>query len=54
MGVTEEFVAAAIERSEQTQRQYEKQLEAMKRKGALSKLDELAARALRDYKAGRH
>jgi alanyl-tRNA synthetase len=45
MGVNEENLAAAIERTEQTQRQMEKQLEAMKRKGALSKLDELAAQA---------
>jgi alanyl-tRNA synthetase len=34
-----------IERMEQTERQLEKQLEAMKRKGALSKLDDLAAQA---------
>ena len=40
MGVNEENLAAAIERTEQTQKQLEKQLEAMKRKGALSKLDE--------------
>ena len=45
MGVNEENLAAAIERTEQTQRQMEKQLEAMKRKGALSKLDDLAAQA---------
>jgi alanyl-tRNA synthetase len=45
MGVNEENLSAAIERTEQTQRQMEKQLEAMKRKGALSKLDELAAQA---------
>jgi alanyl-tRNA synthetase len=45
MGVNEENLAAAIERTDQTQRQMEKQLEAMKRKGALSKLDELAAQA---------
>ncbi len=45
MGVNEENLAAAIERTEQTQKQLEKQLEAMKRKGALSKLDELAAQA---------
>ncbi len=45
MGVNEENLATAIERTEQTQRQMEKQLEAMKRKGALSKLDELAAQA---------
>jgi alanyl-tRNA synthetase len=45
MGVNEENLAAAIERAEQTQKQLEKQLEAMKRKGALSKLDELASQA---------
>src|ERR1700692_3479035 len=45
MGVNEESLAAAIERTEQTLRQLEKQLEAMKRKGALSKLDDLAAQA---------
>ncbi len=45
MGVTEENLAAAIERAEQTQKQLEKQIEAMKRKGALSKLDHLAAQA---------
>ena len=45
MGVNEENLDAAIERTEQTLRQMEKQLEAMKRKGALSKLDELASQA---------
>jgi alanyl-tRNA synthetase len=45
LGVNEENVAAAVERAEQTQRQLEKQLEAMKRKGALSRLDELASQA---------
>jgi alanyl-tRNA synthetase len=45
MGVREENLDAAIERTEQTQRQLEKQLEAMKRKGALSKLDDLASHA---------
>jgi alanyl-tRNA synthetase len=45
MGVNEENLAAAIERTEQTLRQLEKQLEAMKRKGALSKLDQLASQA---------
>ena len=45
MGVNEDNLAAAIERAEQTQRQLEKQLEAMKRKGALSKLDDLVAQA---------
>jgi alanyl-tRNA synthetase len=43
MGVNEENLAAAIERSEQTQRQLEKQLEALKRKGALSNLGDLIA-----------
>jgi alanyl-tRNA synthetase len=42
-GVNEENLAAVIERTEQTQRQLEKQLETLKRKGALSKLDDLAA-----------
>jgi alanyl-tRNA synthetase len=45
MGVNEDNLAAAIERAAETQRQLEKQLEALKRKGALSKLDDLAARA---------
>jgi alanyl-tRNA synthetase len=45
LGVNEENLAAAIERAEQTQRQLEKQLETLKRKGALSKLDDLAANA---------
>ncbi len=45
LGVPEENLAAAIERTEQTQRQLEKQLETMKRKGALSKLDDLVAQA---------
>jgi alanyl-tRNA synthetase len=45
LGVNDENLAAAIERAEQTQRQLEKQLEALKRKGALSKLDDLAAQA---------
>ncbi len=45
LGVNEDNLAAAIERAEQAQRQLEKQLEGMKRKGALSKLDELAAQA---------
>ena len=45
MGVNEENLSAAIERTEQTQRQLEKQLEAMKRKGALSRLDDLASQA---------
>jgi len=45
LGVTEDNLAAAIERAEQTQRQLEKQLETVKRKGALSKLDDLVAQA---------
>ncbi|MGH9680868.1 MAG: alanine--tRNA ligase, partial [Candidatus Acidiferrales bacterium] len=45
LGVSEDHVATAIERSEQSLRQLEKQLETVKRKGALSKLDDLAARA---------
>jgi len=45
LAVNDENLAAAIERAEQTQRQLEKQLESMKRKGALSKVDDLAAQA---------
>jgi alanyl-tRNA synthetase len=45
MGVNEENLVAAIERTEQTQKLLEKQLEAMKRKGALSKLEELTSQA---------
>ena len=45
LGVGEENLAAAVERAEQTQRQLEKQLDSMKRKGALSKLDDLIAGA---------
>jgi alanyl-tRNA synthetase len=45
LGVNEENLAAAVERAEQTQRQLEKQLETLKRKGALSKLDDLVAQA---------
>jgi alanyl-tRNA synthetase len=45
MGVTDENLAAAIVRAEQTQKQLERQLESMKRKGALSKLDDLVAQA---------
>jgi alanyl-tRNA synthetase len=41
--VNEDNLAAAIERAEQTQRQLEKQLDSMKRKGAFSKLDDLIA-----------
>ena len=43
LGVNEDNLAAAIERAEQTQRQLEKQLDSMKRKGAFSKLDDLIA-----------
>jgi alanyl-tRNA synthetase len=45
LGVNEDNLAAAIERAEQAQRQLEKQLDAVKRKGALSKLDDLIAQA---------
>ena len=45
LGVSEDQLGGVIERMEQTERQLEKQLEAMKRKGALSKLDDLAAQA---------
>jgi len=45
MGVNEENLAASIERTEQMQKQLEKQLETMKRKGALSKLDDLITQA---------
>jgi alanyl-tRNA synthetase len=45
LGVNEENLAAAVERTEQTQRQMEKQLETIKRKSALSRLDELASQA---------
>ena len=45
LGVNEGNLAAAIEHNEQTQKQLEKQLETMKRKGALSKLDDLVAEA---------
>jgi len=45
LGVNEENLVAAIERADQTQRQLEKQLETVKRKGALSKLDDLVAQA---------
>ncbi len=52
MAVTEDNLVAAIERAEQTQRQLEKQLDALKRKAALSKLDDLAAlaRMIKDVK----
>jgi len=45
LGVNEENLAAAVDRAEQNQRQLEKQLETLKRKGALSQLDELVAQA---------
>jgi alanyl-tRNA synthetase len=45
LGVNEENLVAAIERAEQTHRQLEKHLETLKRKGALSKLDDLVANA---------
>jgi alanyl-tRNA synthetase len=45
LGVNEENLAAAIERAEKTQRQLEKQLDSLKRKGALSKLDDLVPQA---------
>jgi alanyl-tRNA synthetase len=52
LGVGEDDLAAAIERAQQTTRQIEKQLESLKRKGALSKLDDLIAhaRTIRDIK----
>ena len=45
LNVNEDSLAAAIERTEQTRREMEKQLESIKRKGALSKLDDLVAGA---------
>jgi alanyl-tRNA synthetase len=45
LNVNEDTLAAAIERNEQTRREIEKQLESLKRKGALSKLDDLVAGA---------
>jgi alanyl-tRNA synthetase len=45
LNVNEDSLAAAIERNEQTRRELEKQLDSMKRKGALSKLDDLVAGA---------
>jgi alanyl-tRNA synthetase len=45
LGVTDDNLMAAIERMEQTEKQLEKQLETLKRKGALSKLDDLVAQA---------
>jgi alanyl-tRNA synthetase len=43
LGVSEEGLSGALERAEQAQRQMEKQLDALKRKGALAQLEELAA-----------
>jgi alanyl-tRNA synthetase len=45
MNVGEDGVLAAVEKLTQTARQLEKELEAQKRKGALSQLDELFAKA---------
>ncbi len=45
LGVNDENLAAAVEKSDQTLRQLEKQLDSLKRKGALSKLDDLIAQA---------
>ena len=45
LGVTDDNLMAAIERMEQTEKHLEKQLETLKRKGALSKLDSLVAQA---------
>ena len=45
LGVNEENLAAAIERTEQAQKQLEKQLETIRRKGALSKSDDLGSQA---------
>ncbi|MBZ5641335.1 MAG: alanine--tRNA ligase [Acidobacteriia bacterium] len=45
LSVPEDQLAAAIERIEQEQHQLEKQLETLKRKGAMSKLGELAEQA---------
>jgi alanyl-tRNA synthetase len=52
LAVTEDHLVAALERAEQTQRQLEKQLDALKRKSALSKLDDLTAlaRTIKDIK----
>jgi alanyl-tRNA synthetase len=43
VGAREDDLGAAIERLEQGQREMEKQLDALKRKGAMSKLDDLTA-----------
>jgi alanyl-tRNA synthetase len=45
LGANDDNLATAIERIEQEQHQLEKQLETLKRKGAMSKLDDLAALA---------
>jgi alanyl-tRNA synthetase len=45
LNVAEDSVLATVEKMSQTVKQLEKELEAQKRKGALSQLDELAARA---------
>jgi alanyl-tRNA synthetase len=45
LNVGEDSVLATVEKLSQTVKQLEKELEAQKRKGALSQLDELAARA---------
>ncbi len=45
LAAPEDQLAAAIERIEQSQRQMEKQLETLKRKGAMSKLDDLASQS---------
>ena len=45
LGVNEQNLVAALERAEQTERELEKQLETLKRRGALSKLDDLVTRA---------
>lgn len=49
VGAGENDLEAAIERLEQNQREMEKQLETLKRKGAMSKLDDLMA-LVRDVK----
>jgi alanyl-tRNA synthetase len=45
LAVTEDNLVVAIERTDQTRHQLEKQLDALKRKSALSKLDDLTAQA---------
>ncbi len=49
VGAREDDLGAAIERLEQSQREVEKQLDALKRKGDMSKLDDLMA-LVRDIK----